>query len=278
MKKNGLAWFNIIFGALLYVGAFYVSYSHTLDLLHRGGYHNQYAHITTLVGEGVFVIGMVNLVVLQIMNKKVRFYEPPRIALWTGLIIVGYSNWSSGLGKGYESIAIGLGIVVVMWVAEAVISYGIKETRTDKQTNDTKTDTKTNDTGRNKEQSVETISRQETKVEDNDSQDNKTDNDVDKDSATHDKTTDRTEDKQTNNTTVKATTPTKRKAVDKTPATLSVIQGGKTDEDEEAARQLALDYYDTHGKYPSYRQLGELSGIGKDRAGKVIRQLKTKAV
>jgi hypothetical protein len=131
-KENGLAWFNIIFGALLYMGAFYVSYAHTLDLMHRAHYVKQYAHIITLVGEGVFILGMVNLVVLQIKGKKIGILAPPRLALWTGLIIVGYSNWSSGWGKGAESIAVGIGIVVVMWVAESVMSYGIKETRSNK--------------------------------------------------------------------------------------------------------------------------------------------------
>lgn len=131
-KDNGLAWFNIIFGALLYIGAFYVSYAHTLEFMHRANYVNQYAHIITLVGEGVFILGMVNLIVLQIKGKKIAFFAAPRLALWTGLIIVGYSNWSSGLGKGAEAIAVGIGIVVVMWVAESVMSYGIKETRSNK--------------------------------------------------------------------------------------------------------------------------------------------------
>jgi hypothetical protein len=136
-KENGLAWFNIIFGALLYIGAFYVSYAHTLEFMHRADYVNQYAHIITLVGEGVFILGMVNLIVLQIKGKKIAFFAAPRLALWTGLIIVGYSNWSSGLGKGAEAIAVGIGIVVVMWVAESVMSYGIKETRSNKhQTED----------------------------------------------------------------------------------------------------------------------------------------------
>lgn len=100
--------------------------------MHRAQYAAQYAHIITLVGEGVFILGMVNLVVLQIKGKKIGILVPPRVALWAGLIIVGYSNWSSGWGKGAESIAVGIGIVIVMWVAESVMSYGIKETRSNK--------------------------------------------------------------------------------------------------------------------------------------------------
>jgi hypothetical protein len=162
-KENGLAWFNIIFGALLYIGAFYVSYAHTLEFMHRADYVNQYAHIITLVGEGVFILGMVNLIVLQIKGKKIAFFAAPRLALWTGLIIVGYSNWSSGLGKGAEAIAVGIGIVVVMWVAESVMSYGIKETRLNKhQTEDlSHTQKEINENLKNESQPQITLSKNE---------------------------------------------------------------------------------------------------------------------
>lgn len=64
--------------------------------------------------------------------------------------------------------------------------------------------------------------------------------------------------------------------VDKTKrhAKLSLIKG-KNDKDK-IVRQKAIDYYNQTGKFPSYRQLGEMAGVSKDKAGKIIRQLKTK--
>jgi len=53
---------------------------------------------------------------------------------------------------------------------------------------------------------------------------------------------------------------------------ITITNGVKDD----AARQKALDYYNQTGKFPSYRQLGEMAGVSKDKAGKIIRQLKTK--
>ncbi|WP_255724539.1 hypothetical protein [Shimazuella soli] len=36
-----------------------------------------------------------------------KWYSAPRIALYAGVAIVGYSNISSGFGKGPEAIGIG---------------------------------------------------------------------------------------------------------------------------------------------------------------------------
>lgn len=62
---------------------------------------------------------------------------------------------------------------------------------------------------------------------------------------------------------------------------LSVIEGRKTDskntEKDKLARQTALKYYQENGKFPSYRKLGEMVGISKDKAGEVIRGLKAKS-
>lgn len=83
------------------------------------------------------------------------------------------------------------------------------------------------------------------------------------------KTTDRHQDSTEDNTATSG-------KVDKTKrqAKLSLIKG-KNDKDK-IVRQKAIDYYNQTGKFPSYRQLGEMTGVSKDKAGKIIRQLKTK--
>jgi hypothetical protein len=129
-KVDGFGWFNILFGFALYTGTFYLSYWHTHDLMRRGYYDWKAAHVGTWVGEGIFILGMVNALVLEFKSKKLKWYSPPRLALYVGAFIVLYSNWSSGLGKGSEAIGIGIGIVVIMIVAELVISHSIKQTRT----------------------------------------------------------------------------------------------------------------------------------------------------
>lgn len=82
-------------------------------------------------------------------------------------------------------------------------------------------------------------------------------------------TTDRQQDSTEDNTATSS-------KVDKTKrhAKLSLIKG-KNDKDK-IARQKALDYYDKTGKFPSYRQLGEMANMSKDKAGKIIKELKTK--
>lgn len=84
-------------------------------------------------------------------------------------------------------------------------------------------------------------------------------------------------DRQQDNQTVDTTT-TDAKTTTVRQQKLSLVKGGKTSNDtkEELARQMALEYYNQHGKFPSYRQLGRMVGISKDKAGGVIRQLKTK--
>lgn len=82
-------------------------------------------------------------------------------------------------------------------------------------------------------------------------------------------TTDRRQDSTVDNTATSS-------KVDKTKrhAKLSLIKG-KNDKDQ-IIKQKAIDYYNQTGKFPSYRQLGEMVGVSKDKAGKIIRQLKTK--
>ena len=108
--------------------------------------------------------------------------------------------------------------------------------------------------------------------------------DIDTKKQTDTKTTtakqsiDRQQDNQTVDTTTTDAKTTDRQQTDKTTTALSLVKGGKTSNDtkEELARQMALEYYNQHGKFPSYRQLGRMVGISKDKAGGVIRQLKTK--
>ncbi|WP_380145154.1 hypothetical protein, partial [Kroppenstedtia eburnea] len=40
------------------------------------------------------------------------------------------------------------------------------------------------------------------------------------------------------------------------------------------AYEIALKYFEEHGKFPSYRDLGELAGCSKDTAGKAIKKAK----
>jgi hypothetical protein len=117
--------FNFIFGAMLFAAAIYLSYWHTYDLLERGSYLSHSAHVGTFLGEGIFALGTVNIFHSKIKQIEMRWYSAPRIALYAGVGIVGYSNISSGFGKGAEAIGIGVAIPILMLIAEAVVSHSL---------------------------------------------------------------------------------------------------------------------------------------------------------
>jgi len=141
--------FNFIFGALLFGAAIYLSYWHTYDLLERGSYLSYSAHVGTFLGEGIFALGTINIFYSKIRQIEVRWFSAPRIALYAGVLIVGYSNISSGFGKGAEAIGIGVAIPILMLIAEAVVSHSLQSGLSEKQTlseTDSETDTQTADT------------------------------------------------------------------------------------------------------------------------------------
>ena len=43
---------------------------------------------------------------------------------------------------------------------------------------------------------------------------------------------------------------------------------------KQTAYEIALKYFEEHGKFPSYRDLGDLAGCSKDTAGKAIKKAK----
>jgi hypothetical protein len=117
--------FNFIFGATLFAAAMYLSYWHTYDMFMRGNYSGWSAHIGTYLGEGIFALGTINIFYAKIKGMSVSFISSPRMALYAGSLIVGYTNVSSGFGKGYEAIGIGVAIPILMLIAEAVITHSI---------------------------------------------------------------------------------------------------------------------------------------------------------
>ena len=278
---------------VVFCGGVYLSWQHTYKMADRHGFAPDEAIVYTFVVETLLIAAELVVIFLATMGRRIN------VAVYVGVGITAIINLVGNVSSFWDvsawGVALGASITVITAVAVWIFATTLTDTtvttnqrHTDKDTIDKDTidkDTTTNveidkdrqdtttpivldPTDRSADTLPRQIVRQELSVVDNTVDEAKTVYKTDKTKT--DKTVDETK-------TVYKTdkTPT---TVDKTLATLSVIQGGKTDEDEEAARQLALDYYDTHGKYPSYRQLGELSGIGKDRAGKVIKQLKTKAV
>lgn len=146
-----------------------------------------------------------------------------------------------------------------------------RQTAVEKQTTDTTTDDKTADndktTGRQIRQIDIDTGQTDAKTTTRQSDSNKT--------TTSKQTTDTTT-RQLDNQTVDTTTTDTKTAKHK----LSLIKGGSktdnSDDKDKIARQKAIDYYNQTGKFPSYRQLGEMAGVSKDKAGKIIRQLKQK--
>lgn len=118
----------------------------------------------------------------------------------------------------------------------------------------------------------------QTDTQDNDKTDNKTRQMLDK--ATQTDTQDKTAtNRQTSDITTRLTSKTKTRSTKdaKTSKTkLSVIKGSQTNDKDELARQKAIDYFNQTGKFPSYRQLGEMAGMSKDKAGEIIKSLKQK--
>lgn len=118
----------------------------------------------------------------------------------------------------------------------------------------------------------------QTDTTDIDKTDNKTRQMLDK--ATQTDTQDKTAtNRQTSDITTRLTSKTKTRSTKdaKTSKTkLSVIKGSHTNDKDELARQKAIDYFNQTGKFPSYRQLGEMAGMSKDKAGEIIKSLKQK--
>lgn len=152
----------------------------------------------------------------------------------------------------------------------------------DGQTNDTTTDDKTADNDKTTT-AKQTIGQQGNQTDRDDKLDSMTDDSQDDLDTKTSQTAAKDKDRQAGTKTIDKTTETADDNQDRKTnrqTKLSLIKGSKTDTDrddkDKIVRQKAIDYYNQTGKFPSYRQLGEMAGVSKDKAGKIIRQLKTK--
>src|SRR5690606_6758164 len=151
-----------------------------------------------------------------------------------------------------------------------------RQTTSDRQTTDTTTDDKTTT-------AKQTIGQQGNQTDRDDKLDSMTgDRQDDLDTKTS-QTAAKDKDRQAGTKTIDKTTETADDNQDRKTnrqTKLSLIKGSKTDTDrndkDQIIKQKAIDYYNRTGKFPSYRQLGEMAGVSKDKAGKIIKQLKQK--
>lgn len=300
---------SIVFGA-----GVYMSWHHTTDMAIRFGTPLSHAVAYTWFVETLLVAS--EIVVLFQATRRQKPHTSVFVGVAFGAIINLASNvssyWPSLIPAKIGGILMGAtipaGTAIAIWIFATTLTQQTAKTR---QSNDkTATDDATKDLDRqvgiiNKLKTMGIVGRTLVKTLDakttdrrsdsdkttadkqsiNRQQDNQTVDTTTTDRQQTDKTTadkqsiDRQQDNQTvdNTTDATATKATDSKTTRQTvKKQLSLIKGSKTDNSDDVARQKALDYYQQTGKFPSYRQLGEMANISKDKAGRIIKALKQK--
>jgi hypothetical protein len=206
------------------------------------------------------------------------------------------SNWGVALGASITAIT-----AIAVWIFATALAESDKKAdrqETDKTDIDKPTSGSEQDSLADRQDKLKTmgvvgtvLSGQDSNIDSQTETDDATSKDRQDRNATIGKTT-----KTDTNKTADATTQTDKTDIDKTAINrqtsktktrstkdaktsktkLSVIKGSQTNDKDELARQKAIDYFNRTGKFPSYRQLGEMAGMSKDKAGEIIKSLKQK--
>lgn len=282
----------------------YLSWRHTLHMAERHGFTPDEALIYTILVETLLAVAEIVVIFRATMSKTIHASVYVGVGLSAIINLVGnvssfwsVSKWGVVLGASITAIT-----AIAVWIFATALQTNTditttsktadrQETDIDKPTSDSEQDSLADRQDKLKTMGVvgTVLSRQDSSQTDTDNATSKdrhkhtdtTDADIRQATDTQDKTKQTQTDTGDNDATSlqetdKTTQPTKYAKTGKTK--LSVIQGNMVDDKEKIARQKALDYYNQNGRYPSYRQLGEMANISKDKAGKIIKQLKQKVV
>jgi len=292
---------------IVFSSGVYLSWQHTLHMAIRHGFAPDEALIYTVLVETLLAVAELVVIFRATMGKTIPLAVYVGVATAVTINLVGnvssfweVSSWGVALGASITLIT-----AVAIWIFATTLTDTHTATDTQGATADTTTDrqetskttdsvldalgvvgqaiSKTQTTRQTQTVADKTTATIETNSTTTARQTVDTDNEQTTDGKTDTKTTDSKQDKTDNDTTSDtkidtqtATTKTARQTRKTRQTKLSVIKGSKTSDSDKRARQQALDYYNKTGNFPSYRQLGELANISKDKAGKIIKELKAK--
>lgn len=115
---------NLVFGAIVFVCAIYVSFNHSIYLFHIGGYLGYLAIAGVIAGETLYAMGIVNTV--HSLMSKTPAPISARIATIIGTLMVGWANIYAGWGiwkadGNATGIILGVAIMSYLWVADWII-------------------------------------------------------------------------------------------------------------------------------------------------------------
>lgn len=115
---------NLIFGAIIFICAIYVSFNHSLFLFEIGGYVGYLAIAGVIAGETLYAMGIINTV--NSLMSKTPAPVSARIATIIGTLMVGWANIYAGWKKWMIEdnpigIILGVAIMSYLWVADWII-------------------------------------------------------------------------------------------------------------------------------------------------------------
>lgn len=124
MKRIKREHVNLLFGAVIFICATYVSANHSIHLFHIGGYSGRMAIAGVVAGETLYAMGIINTV-SSLMSKTAAPISA-RIATLIGTLMVGWANIYAGWEKWVTEknpvgIIIGIAIMAYLWVADWII-------------------------------------------------------------------------------------------------------------------------------------------------------------
>lgn len=293
---------------VVFSAGIYLSWRHTWHMAQQHGFTTDEAMIYTVLVETLMIVAELVVIFRAILGK------PIHLSVYVGVGIAAIINLVGNVSSFWEvskwGVALGASITLITAIAVWIFATALVD-KTDNinQTKDKKSDSrqqttsdsdKTDQTNHRQDNSdsadtqtdierldsMESVRKAVRQAKDSDKSRvrQSIDNSVDKDKTTHRQVIDN-KDTQPIDTMIQTDAQTidrqDKSATDiqtrqKTP--LSVIDGGnqtQTDK-EKLARHKALEYYHDKGKFPTYRELGEMVDMSKDKAGQIIKELKTK--
>jgi hypothetical protein len=114
---------NVIGAFTVLVCNLVVSYNHSIQLFHSGGFHGWMAHMAVIGSECTFVMGALNIVVSRL--KGVSPGVPAMLGGLLGVALVSWSNMAAGWEYGITGVLLGLATPASLIVAEAILSRAI---------------------------------------------------------------------------------------------------------------------------------------------------------
>lgn len=257
-SKINIVSINIVAGCLIGLCVLILSYTHTTALFDRAGYDGVFAHIGVIGFEMTFILGTVTVIWSKWINEKVG--GSSRFVFSLGVTVNLYSNITSGIAQNgkplvfwkfneviviNEAVLIGALIPILICCAEMVVNDAIFKYRTSKQ-------------HCTEEQELQ-IELQTQSLE-NDQKELRVTEEVSQGEILQTVEANGNNDSSEDNEQEQIETKSKRTRL--------------TEEMKLAISQIANDYFNKHGKYPTVRLLSESADCSQHMAKKILDLLK----